>query len=289
MSDLQASLAERMEQVQWHGDRYFSAICPFPHDGHIETHASLLIYADGFSCMGCGRHGTLKYLASKVSKSSNLTSSVKVTIPVVLPKWRKWAYRFGDVPEIARAGHKYLKAFKGHQIFFKYRKIDQFIDAGQFGYIDGWLLFPVFDQTGKVIDIVVRAGAGKSAGIKYVVKPDSSRKAPNIYVPNWKRVLESDTVYVPYGMIDAWTFEDLGLPAITGTTGKSLSALQIKPLMNKRIIIVPDRYEESAAYELSKELGMFSKVKLLKWPEGAKDPDDIRRMLGKDALMGLLS
>lgn len=288
MIDLQSMLAERMDGVQWHGDRYFSAICPFPHDGHIENHPSLLVYPDGFSCMGCERSGTLKYLASIVARTPTLTHSVKVTIPAILPKWRKWASRFGDVSEIARVAHAYLKKFKGHQKFFVHRKIDQFIDAGLFGYLDGWLLFPVINQKGEVIDIVVRATSGKSAGIKYVVKPDSARKYPNIYVPNWKRVMESDTVYIPYGMIDAWAFEDLGLPAITGTTGKSLSALQIRPL-NKRTIIVPDRYEESAAYSLSRELGMFSKVKILKWPENTKDPDDIRREYGKDALRELLA
>lgn len=284
MSDLQSQLAEKMEQVQWHGE-YFSAICLFPHNGYKETHPSMLVYSDGYTCLGCKRSGSLKYLVSLISRMS-LKETIKITKPNILPKWRKWGYKYGDIEEIADEAHDCLLRWKGHQDFFRRRKIDQFIKQGQFGYLDGWALFPVMEENRKVIDIVVRATKGKG-GTKYVVRSDKGRITPNVYVPNWKRFMESDTVYVPYGIIDAWAFESIGLACLTGTTGQSLSPERLKPY-GKDWIIVPDRDEEDAAYNLANQLGWRAEVKRVKYPSGMKDCDEIRMKLGAEELKGYL-
>jgi DNA primase len=106
---------------------------------------------------------------------------------------------------------------------------------------------------------------------------------PPLYVPNWKRVLDSDTVFVVYGIIDAWAFEDLGLPCVTGITGKSLSYKHLKEF-DKRFVIVPDKYEEDAAEHLANKTGWRATVKRLKWPPECKDPDEIRVKVGIKAL-----
>jgi hypothetical protein len=271
-----------MEQTQFHGD-YFSAICPFPHDGHKESHPSMMVYEDGFVCLGCGKKGKLEYLWKQVDKSDNFLQSVSPAKPNILPKWASWGKRFGDIEDIASAAYHNLCRFEGHQSFFKNRKINQFIDAGYFGFIDGWALFPVMDKDGKIIDIVVRAAGQGKGGTKYVVRPSNDREIPNIYVPNWNRVLNNDTVYVVYGIIDSWAFEDLCLPCITGTTGKSLSPVQLKPL-DKKFVIIPDRYEEDAAYHLANLLGWKARVHRIKYPDGCKDPDDIRMKFGRNVL-----
>lgn len=280
MNNLQRALADRMASVQWHGD-YFSAICPFPHRGHIESHPSLLVYPDGFNCQGCRRSGTLRRLAAQVGRNSGLPQSIK-TNTSILPRWSRWSATYGDLVDIAAAAHRSLKRYPERKLFFKRRGIDQFIEKGRFGYLDGWATFPVIDRRDRVIDIVVRAISGKG-DTKYVVRPDPKRTVPNIYVPNWGRVLESDTVYAPYGMIDAWAFEDIGLPAVTGTTGKSLSAAALKPL-NKKWVVVPDRYEEDAAFKLADELGWNAEVRRVKYPYDTKDCDEIRMKYGKDEL-----
>lgn len=280
MNDLQSTLAEKMEQVQWHGD-YFSAICPFPHNGHKESHPSLLVYEDGFACLGCGKQGKLEYLAQRISKGS-WDIGVAVTFqPSILPRWSSWANRFGDLEDIAAAAYKNLAYRQMHQNWFKKRGISQFIHSGYFGFLDGWAVFPVMDKDTNVIDIVVRGIKGKG-GTKYVLCP-AMRNNPNIYVPNWNRILNSDTVYIVYGIIDAWSLEDIQLPCITGTTGKSLSPDKLKPL-DKKWIIIPDRYEEDAAYHLANQLGWKARVKLIKYPEGCKDPDEIRMKYGKNTL-----
>lgn len=286
MTDIQDRLADMMEQVKWHGD-YFSAICPFPHNGRLESHGSLLVYPDGFCCMGCSRTGNLAYLMKAVNKHHH-SGLVQINRepPPILPRWYKWGKKYGDIDRIAEIAHAFLTKIDGHKVFFKHRKIDQFIEQGYFGYLEGWIMFPVFDEDHDIIDIVVRSS--KKGGVKYVLMPDASRVKPNVYVPNWERVKTSDTVYVPYGIIDAWAFEAIGLPALTGTTGKSLSPDHLLKL-GKRVVIVPDQFEEPEAYRLANEIGIFSSVKRVNWPDGTKDCDDIRRVYGNDALRDILS
>jgi len=282
--DLQASLAEKMEQVQWHGE-YFSAICPFPHHGHKESHPSMMVYTDGFVCMGCRKNGKLEYLLQQVSKSSNLLQSFSTTKPAILPRWGNWSNRFGDLEGITAAAYNNLNRKEENKWWFKRRKIDGFIHVGYFGYLDGWAIFPVLDKDTNVIDIVVRATKGKGS-TKYVLPP-AIRTMPNIYVPNWNRVLNSDTVYIVYGIVDSWSFESIELPVVTGTTGKSLSPERLKPL-DKKWIIIPDRYEEDAAYQLANKLGWKARVQRIKWPSGIKDCDEIRMTFGNTALRNII-
>lgn len=284
--DTQTILAEKMEEVQWHGD-YFSAICPFPHFGHKETHPSMLVYADGFYCKGCGRGGkNLEYLLSQVDQSSSLVSVYRTAKPTILPKWRTWEQRYGDLNTIVTTAHRNAVFFKENQWWFKKRQIDQFIKAGHFGYLDGWALFPVHNRDEQIVDVVVRATKGKG-DTKYVLRPDDDRISPNLYVPNWDRVIESESVYIVYGIVDAWALEDIDLPCVTGTTGKSLSPVQLKPL-NKKWIIVPDRYEEDAGLHLANQLGWGARMLRIPYPEDTKDPDNIRTRLGKTTLLSYL-
>jgi hypothetical protein len=284
MSDLQEELSERLDQAQWHG-HYFSAICVFPHDGHIEEHPSLLVYPDGFFCAGCNKRGSLKYLASQVERTSHTFIATKHTAPPVLPKWKSWAVRFGDMQGIAEAGHLATKAYPEYRLFFKKRAIDEKINQGMFGYIDGWALFPVLDESNEVVDIVARKVKGNQKA-KYVIIGNKGGD-PYLYVPNWKRVNESSHVYVVFGIIDSWSLELLSLPVITGTTGKAFPLNRLKP-MGKKFTIVPDRYEEKEAYDLALHLGWKAKVLRLPYPEGCKDPDDVRMKFGQDTLKDMI-
>lgn len=281
---LYESLQEQLNGREYTG--YFAALCPFPHDGGMYEHnPSLMVYEDGsFRCKSCHRHGTLEYLAQSIGRGG----MVKVTRSqsIVLPRWRKWAETYGDLLGIARAAHRGMKQYPGHDFYFKKRKLEAFIDKGYFGYLDGWCTFPVFDPQHRVIDIVVRSAKSKD-GTRYVIRPDKGRVVAPLYCPDWQRVKDESTVYVVYGMIDAWAMYAAGLASITGTTGKSLSADQLKPL-GKRYIIVPDLYEEREAYLLAGELGWRAEVKRLKYDLGCKDPDDEVRINGIDRFKVLL-
>lgn len=255
---------------------YFATNCIF----HDDRHPSMMVYEDGFRCLTCRKHGSLKFLAQSIGKGK---FHVKVTQSQVLPHWRSWEEKFESVSGIAKRAHRSLELFPEHKLFFKQRKIDQFIEQGMFGYLDGWNLFPIMDRMGKVIDIVVR-GTKKNAP-RYVLHPDNERESPYLYVPNWHRVLGSDVVYVPFGIVDAWSFEDIELPAITGTAGKSISPDRLKEALEfAHFIFVPDVGEEREAYRLANKLGYRADVRMLKYPEGCKDSDDIRVKCGKDIL-----
>jgi hypothetical protein len=274
---LYQDLLEKMNGVEY--SNYWMGYCPF----HPNTDTpALMVHEDGFKCKSCLKSGTLKFLAKKVGHGIT-TFSTKTAI---LPKWKKWEDRYGDISEIAHHANKSLLRNIQFQGYFKKRKIDQFIKQGLFGYLDGWNLFPVLDQQSKVIDIVVRANKGKG-NTRYVLHPDNTRTNPFLYCPNWNRVISNTTIYIPFGIIDAWTFETLELPCITGTAGKTINPEKLKTL-NKNFIIIPDRYEEDAAWNLAGQLGWRCNVRHLKYPDGCKDPDDIRIKFGNKYLKNFI-
>lgn len=270
------SLQEQLSNVHIYAD-YFMASCVW--HGR-DDHPSLMVHEDGFTCLTCHKSGTLEFLA-RAAKIKGVHVPAGRGPLLVLPRWRRWAQDYGDLAGIARAAHQALHHYPAYQWYFKRRKIEQFIDTGHFGYLDNWCMFPVLDEQGRVVDIVVRSTKHK----QYVVSPSQSRA---LYVPDWKRVLESDTVYVVYGILDSWALYAVGLPVVTGTSGKSLSASQLKPL-SKRYVIVPDQYEEPDAYRLAGELGWRAEVLRLHYPDGSKDPDDVRRNFNVSFLQNLLT
>lgn len=270
-------LQERLDAHRYNG--YFTICCPY----HNESHPSCFVYESGFfTCKSCGAKGSLEKLNKHLGGKSVITKSHSNT---VLPRWREWENKWGDITNIAKHAHLSLKRYPQWNFYFKERKISEFVEFGYLGFIDGWATFPVFDQNHKVQNIVVRHT--KNSGTRYAIKAMDD-KAPLLYVPNWGRVMASETVYVVYGIIDAISLELIGLPVVTGIMGKSLSAETLKPL-GKQFVIVPDEYEDKEAHLLANSLGWKARVKRLVYPEGVKDPDGIRTHFGNDFLLGALA
>lgn len=270
-------LQEKLEGRQYNG--YFACLCPF-HDDHSP---SFFVYEDGgWFCKSCRARGkSLEVLNRRLGGSS---VKIRKAAPQVLPQWRKWEELYGDLEGIATHAHLSCKRFPQWMFYFKERKIDQFYEQGKFGYIDNWVTFPVFDAQHKIQNIVVRHTKRKD--VRYAIKHIEDSQ-PLLYCPNWKRVQESDTVFVPFGIIDSWAFECIGLASVSGITGKSLSADLLRTL-GKRIILVPDEWEEKEAHKLANALGWRAKVKQIAYPEGSKDPDEVRRHLGNEYLLQMV-
>lgn len=270
------SLQEKLNGHLYNG--YFAACCPF----HDDSNPSFFVYEEGkWFCKSnsCHAHGnSLEQLERRLGGHR-----VKVSAPksVVLPRWREWELKYGDMTEIAKYAHQSCKRYPQWMFYFKERRIEQFFDLGFFGYIDGWATFPVFDEKHKIQNIVVRHTRRKDA--RYAIKHIEDDK-PLLYVPNWRRVQESDTIYIPFGLIDAWSFEACELASVTGITGKSLSAELLKTL-GKQIILVPDEWEEKEAHRIANSLGWRARVKRISYPEGSKDPDELRKNFGNDYLL----
>jgi DNA primase len=279
MPNLFDALLERMEGRKY--SNYFSAFCPF--DRHKAP--ALLVYDDGmFVCLSCGKKGSLKYL-DKVT-GSHFIPQRNDTVSQVLPRWRKWEEKYDDLEGIVQAAHRNLKRYPKFQVYFKKRKIEEFIDEGVLGYLDGWICFPVFETSGKIVDIVVRSSTNRD-DIRYVISPIGIHSHTFLYIPSWETVNAAQTVYVVYGIIDAISLHLVGLPVVTGVTGKSLSPDLLKPL-GKRFIIVPDMGEETEAYKLANKLGWRARVKEVAYPQDTKDTDDIRRQFGNEYLLQAL-
>lgn len=274
------TLLDKLEGKEY--SNYFVSCCVF----HSDKNPSMFVYEGGyFRCAACGKKGTLAYLDKFLgSHHSALLTRSHTALPTVLPRWRKWEEKYGDLEGIVDYGHRSLLRTKRYQGFFKKRKIDCFIEQGRLGYLDSWALFPVLDLKGGLVDIVVRSITTNS--VRYVVHPGSSESLRPLYYPNPAHVAKADTIYVTFGIIDAISLELIGLPAATGITGKSLSADVLKPL-GKRYVIVPDYGEDREAYNLANKLGWRAKVKKLKYDD-CKDPDSMRIKYGNDYLRNAL-
>lgn len=237
-------------------------------------------------CLSCNKIWKHEQLDRKIGKHY-IPTQRNDTVSKLLPQWRKWEEKYGSLEEIVEFAHRSLKKHKQFQKYLKERKIDEYIDEGMLGYLDGWTIFPVRNGSQDIVDLVVRS-TKRDRDVRYVVRPSNHDICHPLYVPSWRRVNQSSTVYVVYGLIDSISLHLAGLPSVTGVTGKSLSPELLKPL-GKRFIIVPDDGEELEAHKLANKLGWRAKVKKMNWPDQCKDTDDIRRLYGNKALLSALT
>jgi len=276
MPDLYNSLLERMEGREY--SNYFSAFCPF------EEHKSpaLLVHDDGlFVCLSCGRKGTHAYLDKKIG-SHFIPQQRNNTVSNILPQWKKWEREYGSLEGIADAAHRSLKRHSAYQTYFRKRKIYEYMEEGNLGFLDGWCCFPVYSPGKTVVDIIVRSTSRKN-DTRYVVHP-SSDNIRSLYVPSWRKVESSQIVFVVFGVVDSIALHLAGLPSLTGISGKSLSADLLRPL-GKRFVIIPDKDEEREARLLANKLGWRASVTEVDFPDGTKDVDEIRRTFGNEYLL----
>lgn len=271
-----SQLQEKLNGHPYNG--YFTSLCVF----HSDHSPSFFVWEDGrYRCKTCGASGTneylLRYLGGHEVKAKKGKSQV-------LPQWIAWENKWGDLEGIARHAHESCKRYPQWMFYFKERKIDEFFELGYFGYIEGWVTFPVFDEKRKIQNIVARHTKRKD--VRYAIKHLEDNH-PILYCPNWNRVKNSEVVYVPFGIIDSWAFESLRLASVTGITGKSLSAELLKSL-GKQIVIIPDEWEENEAYGIANLLGWRGRVKRISYPEGVKDPDGLRTRFGNEYLLQVI-
>jgi len=275
--DLYNSLLERLEGQQY--GHYFSCCCPF----HSDSKPSCLVFEDGyFKCLTCNAHGTHAYLDKKIG-SHFIPKQRNDTVSNILPRWKKWEQEYGSLEGIAEAAHKSLKRHPAFQTYFKKRKIYEYVDKGNLGYLDGYCTFPILDNCGRIVNLLVRSSSNKENSNRYIIHPNGNNGSC-LYCPDWNQVNQSQTIFVVFGVVDSIALHLAGLPVVTGITGKSLSADLLRPL-NKRFVIIPDLGEEEDAHKLANKLGWKCRVKILNYGDLCKDPDDVRRTFGNQFLL----
>lgn len=275
-------LADGLHGVKWHRN-YLAARCPF----HDDTHASLLVYEDGyFKCLSCGAYGNHAKLQRKLQGEKYrppVTETKSAT-----PPWLYWKEKYSTYEEAAKQAYNNAKAFPALLSYLKQRKLDNFIQQGKFGWLDGWLSFPVFDQDGDFVDWVIRSHPSKKTDLRYAIRPRKNRTTDNhLYSPDWEFCQKSQEIYFPFGILDAWSIFACSLPAVTGITGQLVQA-ELLDDIRKTIYIIPDRDEINGAIRLQERLDWRGRILRLNYPDGCKDSNDVLRLHGVNHLREII-
>lgn len=260
------SVVRKLVSVRDHG-RYVSATCVFHSP---DNHPSMLVYPDGFICLGCGAKGSI----SKLQKQLNgwmPPANVGASKPTVhlLPT------DLYELNEVYRTAHQTLLKFDDPLgLYLKNRGLHGRIVPQKLGYLDGWYIIPVFDEHKQLLGVVARAGqhVQDSTGARFNI-PRGQQTL--VYVPDYNIMESNDYLVVVYGMLDALSLCELGIPVCTPTSGKDSLHPKHLDKYRKRIIIIPDKNEEDTAIRLRDGLGWRGDVLILDYPDNTKDPNDL--------------
>lgn len=256
-------VAERLERVTRY-EKYLLSLCPF-HDDH---NPSFLVYEDYYRCKSCGKKGKTSSLLQKLDKTYIRPKPIQ-RYPASNP-WTKWL-QTDPLAETCYRAYKLLKRLPHQGIYLHRRGIDEpLIDRVKIGYRDGWYLIPIFDQKSTVIGAVARQGSGDS-DLRYMTPHNQEML---LYCPNWKRLEQSRSVFIVYGVLDCVSMEKMGVACVTGTLGKNLDPLLLNDI-RKKMYIIPDNGEEREANILASRLGWRGNVIYPDYPVDAKDPNDL--------------
>lgn len=260
-------------------DGYGMALCVF-HDDHSP---SMRVYEFGYKCMSCGAKGSLEYLYSRLS--GNVVIREKRKFNPSQRIWYDWADKYGSVKDIAKLAHQELLHHPERGQYLKNRMIETQIPTGKLGFLDGYYTFPVRNQYDEVIGIVARASPTiQTRENRYTVSPHCDQK---LYVPNWRKVLHDDYLYVCYGTLDAWSLLMAGYAGLTGISGQELNFRNLDQF-RKPMYLIPDRGEERKTLELQTKLDWRGMSLFLQWPEDTKDLNGVHMKYGLDKVKEII-
>ena len=278
MNDLLNTIADLIPCRKY--GNYLTCNCLF----HEEQNPSMFIYADSYRCLSCGAHGkTTKLLLMLEGKS------VRPSKKALTPHLWRYMGEGVDIEDVAIEAHHRLKQSQDTGYYLKQRGIWSEFHRLMYGYLDGWFIFPVFDDQKAIIGLVARAGAiaEKNYNMRYMIPPGQK---PQLYVPDWKMVKDAPYLCLTYGIIDAISLCIAGIPAISGTTGHVVP-VELFAKLRKKIYIIPDGdgkdWEVSA--KLATELSWRGKILTLDYPEGTKDCNDVYIRNGLESLSTLVN
>lgn len=271
-----ASLVELNEHLQGHlYSHYISANCLW----HDDTSPSMLVFADGrFLCQACGKHGSHDDILKRLGKVIVKPAARKTRNP-----WSGWLDKYGDMVSLCYAAHQNLNQFPNFKFYINKRGItDGTIDNLLIGYFDGFYTVPFKNRNGEIWSGVARASGvvQDNLHIRYIFP---NNHTPSLYVPDYQMVRKADKVYCVFGILDAVTFYQCGLPVVTSSIGKQIRGEWFEDI-RKPVIIYPDQGEEKQGYKLAGELGWRGMVRQI---VGGKDPNEVYTTYGSLQPMGI--
>lgn len=258
-------------------ENYGMAICLF-HDDH---NPSMRVSEYGYKCKSCGAKGSLEYLYKKVSgrvviREKKFNPAQKI--------WYTWTEKYGSVQNVAKLAHQELRNNPERGHYLKQRKIDSQIIPGKLGFLDGYYTFPVRNEYDEVTGIVARASPTiQTKDLRYTVSHGSDK----LYVPNWRKVLKDESIYLCYGTLDAWTLVMAGYAGLTGISGQELNFRNVDRF-RKPMYIIPDKNEEKNALALQCRLDWRGMTLLLEYPDGTEDVNGVHMEHGLEKVKELI-
>ncbi len=261
-----SDILKELEQVRDHGS-YVSALCCF----HPDKNPSMLVWKDGwFKCLSCGAKGNYEQLHRKLQGW---------TVPVVQDRtdWHSplLPTNLYEQEELCNEAHAILMRHEDPLGWYlKERKVFGRVLPQHLGYWNGWYTIPIINQRQDFMGMVARAGRHiqQTTGCRFTMPKGQGAL---LYIPDHHRVESNDYIVAVYGMIDALSLCELGIPVCTGSSGKDSLNADMLDTYRKRVIILPDKGEEDTARKLRDELGWRGAVMNLDYPSGCKDPNDL--------------
>lgn len=261
MSSILDEVSEYLDWVRPYSN-YIAARCPF----HDDSRPSMIVHEDYYNCLACSAHGKTENLLRKLK---NLPPKPQIHGKFSNP-FTKWL-RLDPLPKALKIAFDTLEQNPAQRIYLRDRCIPDKVQTELgIGYRDGWYTFPIRDRTRKIIGGVGRVGSTGSEA-KYVCP--SGQDTNLLYIPSWEYIEKQGQIYCVFGIIDAVSLYSLGVASISTTGGKRLDP-EVLDQFRKRIIIIPDRQEESEAMEIA-SYHTHCKVAKCHWPDGTKDVNEV--------------
>lgn len=259
---------------------YVHSLCPF----HQDKHPSFFVYPDKYFCKSCGAHGRT---ATLVNKLSSLPDRINVNAKNHTSSrnpFSRWLSDKHSLFAIIETAHTTIRSRPSH--YLQHRGISgNHQTVLHLGILDGFITFPIYNHWGELIGAVARVGENNTASSKYYLPAGQNPKL--LYVPSWDMIKQSTEVFVTFGIIDAISLHIMGFASASTTTGQSVNPSAFDHI-RKKIIIIPDKYEEASANKLAAKLGWRGSVLRLPFPYKCKDVNDFY-IKDKDLLYGNLA
>ena len=254
--------------------------CPY----HEDSTPSLGVYKkpdQHFYCFGCRARGSWRELWETLGSPSH----VALAPPDRSESWFDRPRWGSGTPLDEYAERSYLALItQPHLLWYpKDRGIDGVIVQLGLGWDDGWMIVPVTNERDKVVGVVGRAypHIAHKTNMRYDLPRGQS---PLMYVPDWELWKTAEVHYVVFGVLDAISMVVAGLAASSPTAGKASFDPEWLDSIDTTIVVVPDRGEESAAFDLAAGLDWRARVHLPEYEDGEDDPNDILVKRGSGGL-----
>lgn len=244
-------------------ERYVAALCPF----HDDTSPSMLVFRDGYTCKACGAHGLPAHLMKSLG--------ARALVPVVeKPTYYPTIDASLTNEQLVRSANRVLSGTPGLQDYLIRRKVERAISLYGLGYLEGWYTVPVRDREGVCQQVIFRAGPWIQAETGTRFYQRRGQKI-SLYVPDWSLLQPGRTLFIVFGLFDALTLALLRYPVCSATAGKDLFKPEWISFWEGPVVIIPDKMEETEAYQLASKLGWRGHVYLPSYPDNCKDPNDL--------------